>query len=236
MPVAVLRRARERWPHVRFATGFGMTELAGNVMVLTADEHDRALDEGLPILKSVGRQMLLSQVRVVTEDGADAPPGTEGEILVRGDQVLSGYWRNPEATAKAFTGPWFHTGDVGRWNEQGYLWIVDRKKDMIVSGGENIYPREVEEVLYRHQAIREAAVVGAEDPMWGEAVVAIVSCRPGETTTAADLITFCRAHIASYKKPRAVVFVDELPKNASGKVLKRELRDQLAAGVLVMES
>lgn len=236
MPVAVLRRARERWPHVRFATGFGMTELAGNVMVLTADEHDRALDEGLPILNSVGRQMLLSQVRVVTEDGADAPPGTEGEILVRGDQVLSGYWRNPEATAKAFTGPWFHTGDVGRWNEQGYMWIVDRKKDMIVSGGENIYPREVEEVLYRHQAIREAAVVGAEDPMWGEAVVAIVSCRPGETTTAADLITFCRAHIASYKKPRAVVFVDELPKNASGKVLKRELRDQLAAGVLVMES
>lgn len=235
MPAAVLLRARERWPNVRFATGFGMTELAGNVMVLTADEHDRALDEGLPILNSVGRQMLLSQVRVVTEDGRDAPPGTEGEILVQGDQVLSGYWRNPEATAKAFSGRWFHTGDVGRWDANGYLWIVDRKKDMIVSGGENIYPREVEEVLYRHQAVREAAVIGAEDPTWGEQVVAVISCRSGETTTAAELIGFCREHIASYKKPRAVVFVEELPKNASGKVLKRELRERLAAGVLALE-
>lgn len=235
MPAAVLLRARERWPNVRFATGFGMTELAGNVMVLTAEEHDRALDEGLPVLNSVGRQMLLSQVRVVTEDGRDAPPNTEGEILVRGDQVISGYWLNPEATERAFTGPWFHTGDVGRWNEHGYLWIVDRKKDMIVSGGENIYPREVEEVLYRHRAIREAAVIGAEDPTWGEQVVAIVSCRLGETTTAAELIGFCREHIASYKKPRAVAFVEELPKNASGKVLKRELRERLAAGLLALE-
>jgi acyl-CoA synthetase (AMP-forming)/AMP-acid ligase II len=235
MPAAVLLRARERWPAVRFSTGFGMTELAGNVMVLTADEHDRALDEGLPILNSVGRQMLLSQVRVATEEGTDVPPGAEGEILVRGDQVLSGYWRNPEATAKAFTGRWFHTGDVGRWDAEGYLWIVDRKKDMIVSGGENIYPREVEEVLYRHHAVREAAVIGGEDPVWGEQVVAIVSCRAGETTSSAELIGFCREHIASYKKPRAVVFVEELPKNASGKVLKRELRLQLASGELVLE-
>ena len=235
MPAAVLRRARERWPNVRFATGFGMTELAGNVMVLTADEHDRALDQGLPILNSVGRQMLLSRVRVVTEDGRDAPPGTEGEILVQGDQVLSGYWRNPDATAQAFTGRWFHTGDVGRWNEDGYLWIVDRKKDMIVSGGENVYPREVEEVLYRHPAVLEAAVIGAEHATWGEEVVAIISCRAGETTSAREVIDFCRAHIASYKKPRAIVFVDELPKNASGKVLKRELRRRIAGGELVLE-
>jgi acyl-CoA synthetase (AMP-forming)/AMP-acid ligase II len=232
MPAAVLLRARERWPQVRFATGFGMTELAGNVMVLTADEHDHAIDEGLPILTSVGRQMLLARVRVVDAAVRDVAIGEEGEIVVKGDQVLTGYWRNPEATAKAFTDGWFHTGDVGRWSEGGYLTIVDRKKDMIVTGGENVYPREVEEVLYRHPAVLEAAVVGMEDPVWGESVVAIVTPRHGATVAAADLIQHCRDHIASYKKPKAVAFVAELPKNASGKVLKRTLRDMLAAGDL----
>jgi acyl-CoA synthetase (AMP-forming)/AMP-acid ligase II len=234
MPVAVLLRAREIWPQVRFATGFGMTELGGNVMVLTAEEHERAVDEGLPILNSVGRQMLLSRVRVVDGEGRDVAPGEEGEILVKGDQVLSGYWRNPEATAKSFVDGWFHTGDVGRWNEDRYLWIVDRKKDMIVTGGENVYPREVEEVLYRHPAVLEAAVIGAEDEKWGEEVVAVISCRAGESTTPGDLVAHCREHIASYKKPRAIAFIDELPKNASGKVLKRELRDWIRDGRLAL--
>ena len=235
MPAAVLRRARECWPKVRFATGFGMTELAGNVMALTADEHDLAIDEGLPILNSVGRQMALAMVRVVDDAGGDVAPGEDGEIIVKGDQVLSGYWRNPEATAKAFTDGWFHTGDVGRWDAGGYLTIVDRKKDMIVSGGENVYPREVEEVLYRHPGVLEAAVVGAEDPVWGEKVVAVVSRRLGSNVVAGELIAFCRDHIASYKKPTAIAFVDELPKNASGKVLKRELRSRLAASELALE-
>ncbi|THG41994.1 acyl-CoA synthetase [Sphingomonas olei] len=235
MPAAVLLRAREKWPQVRFGTGFGMTELAGNVMVLTADEHDRAIDEGLPILNSVGRQMLLARVRVVNEAMGDVAPGVEGEIVVKGDQVLTGYWRNPEATAKAFTDGWFHTGDVGRWDADGYLTIVDRKKDMIVTGGENVYPREVEEVLYRHPAVLEAAVVGMADPVWGESVVAIIATRDGEATDAAALIRHCRDHIASYKKPKAVAFIAELPKNASGKVLKRTLRDMLADGGLMLE-
>lgn len=235
MPEAVLRRARERWPQVRFGTGFGMTELAGNVMVLTADEHDRALDEGLPILTSVGRQMLLARVRVVDGGMRDVAPGEEGEIVVKGDQVLSGYWRNPEATAAAFTDGWFHTGDVGRWDDNGYLTIVDRKKDMIVTGGENVYPREVEEVLYRHPAVLEAAVIGMSDPVWGESVVAIITPREGAAPPdAAELIGHCRAHIASYKKPKAVAFVAELPKNASGKVLKRTLREMLASGELTL--
>ncbi|MGQ5702219.1 class I adenylate-forming enzyme family protein [Sandaracinobacteroides sp. A072] len=235
MPPAVLLRAREVWPGVRFATGFGMTELGGNVMVLTAGEHDRAVDEGLPILNSVGRQMLLARVRVVDEAGRDVPPGQEGEILVKGDQVFSGYWRNPESTASAFEDGWFHTGDVGCWDGDGYLWIVDRKKDMIVSGGENVYPREVEDVLYRHPAVLEAAVIGAEDPTWGEEVVAVVSCRAGMETTAAELIDFCRARIASYKKPRAIAFIEELPKNASGKILKRELRLWIRDGSLGLQ-
>lgn len=230
MPAAVLLRAREIWPQVRFATGFGMTELAGNVMVLTAEEIERAVDEALPILNSVGRQMLLSRVRVVDEAGQDVVVGQEGEILVKGDQVLSGYWRNPEATANSIIGGWFHTGDVGRWDEQGYLWIVDRKKDMIVTGGENVYPREVEEILYKHPAVLEAAVIGVEDEKWGEEVVAVISCRTGEAVTCSELVDHCRTEIASYKKPRAFAFIDELPKNASGKVLKRELREWARSG------
>jgi fatty-acyl-CoA synthase len=149
--------------------------------------------------------------------------------------VLSGYWGLPEATAAAFTDGWFHTGDVGRFDEGGYLFIVDRKKDMILSGGENIYPREVEEALYGHPAVLEAAVVGAPDPTWGEKVVAVVCTRPGQSVEGAELITFCRERIASYKKPKHVVFLDVLPRNASGKVLKRELRDRIASGALPLE-
>ncbi|HLZ85362.1 MAG TPA: long-chain fatty acid--CoA ligase [Caulobacteraceae bacterium] len=234
MPGEVLRRARERWPQVNFGTGFGMTELSGNVMTMGAADHVRAAEQGLEILRSVGKQMPLARVRVVDDAGADVPTGTAGEIIVKGDQVLSGYWRNPEATAGSFTDGWFHTGDVGRWDEDGYLYIVDRKKDMILTGGENVYPREVEEVLYRHPAVVEAAVIGAPDPRWGEKVVAVVCVRDGHEATGADLVAFCREEIASYKKPKHVIFIEVLPKNASGKVLKRELRDQIASGALVL--
>lgn len=233
MPAEVLRRARARWPGVGFSTGFGMTELGGNVMFLSPADHDRAAEQGLPILGSVGRQMPLARVRVVDDAGRDVPPGTPGEIVVKGDQVLMGYWRNPEATAASFVDGWFRSGDVGRWDEDGYLYIVDRKKDMILTGGENVYPREVEEVLYQHPAVVEAAVVGAPDPKWGEKVVAVV-CRRSEVS-GEELIAFCRERIASYKKPKHVVFIDALPKNASGKVLKRELRDRIAAGELAWE-
>jgi acyl-CoA synthetase (AMP-forming)/AMP-acid ligase II len=235
MPGEVLRRAFARWPQVSFATGFGMTELSGNVMTMGSADHVRAAAEGLEILRSVGKQMPLARVRVVDEAGSDVDPGVPGEIIVRGDQVLSGYWRNPEATAASFTDGWFHSGDVGRWDEDGYLYIVDRKKDMILTGGENVYPREVEEVLYRHPAVIEAAVVGAPDPKWGEKVVAVIAARPGHEVSGADLVAFCRQEIAGYKRPRHVAFIDALPKNASGKVLKRELRDQIAAGVILLE-
>jgi acyl-CoA synthetase (AMP-forming)/AMP-acid ligase II len=230
MPAEVLRRARARWPGVAFSTGFGMTELAGNVMFLSPADHERAAAEGLDILRSVGRQMPLARVRVLDETGSDAGPGQPGEIVVKGDQVLMGYWRNPEATQDAFVDGWFRSGDVGRWDEGGYLYIVDRKKDMILTGGENVYPREVEEVLYEHPAVVEAAVVGAPDPTWGEKVVAVVCLR--SEVSGEELIAFCRERIASYKKPKHVVVVDALPKNASGKVLKRELRARIAAGEL----
>jgi acyl-CoA synthetase (AMP-forming)/AMP-acid ligase II len=235
MPSEVLRRARARWPQINFATGFGMTELSGNVMTMGAADHVRAAEEGLEILRSVGRQMPLARVRVVDDANVDVPPGVAGEIIVKGDQVLSGYWRNPEATASSFTDGWFHTGDVGRWDDEGYLYIVDRKKDMILTGGENVYPREVEEVLYRHPAVVEAAVLGAPDPKWGEKVVAVVCVRDGHEVTGAEIVAFCREEIAGYKKPKHVVFIEALPKNASGKVLKRELRDRIAGGELTLE-
>jgi acyl-CoA synthetase (AMP-forming)/AMP-acid ligase II len=235
MPLEVLRRARAKWPGVGFSTGFGMTELSGNVMYMGPQDHERAADQGLKLLGSVGRQMPLARVRVVDDDGRDAPAGVSGEIVVKGDQVLLGYWRNPEATEKSFVDGWFRSGDVGRWDEDGYLYIVDRKKDMILTGGENVYPREVEEALYQHPAVVEAAVVGAPDPKWGEKVVAVVCLRAGHETDGPELIAFCRERIASYKKPRHVVFIDTLPKNASGKVLKRELRDRIASGELTLE-
>jgi len=235
MPSEVLRKARARWPGVNFSTGFGMTELSGNVMFLSPPDHVRAAEQGLDILRSVGRQMPLSRVRVVDDEGRDVAAGEPGEIVVKGDQVLMGYWKNPEATKSSFfEGGWFRSGDVGRWDEDGYLYIVDRKKDMILTGGENVYPREVEEVLYTHPAVVEAAVIGAPDPKWGEKVVAVVCAR--SAVEAEELIAFCRERIASYKKPRHVVFIDVLPKNASGKVLKRELRDRIAAGELTLET
>lgn len=232
MPLQTLRKARAAWPGVGFSTGFGMTELSGNVMYMGPEDHDRAADKGLEIIRSVGRQMPLARVRVVDDQGQDVPAGQEGEIIIQGDQVLSGYWKNPEATRNAFFGRWFRSGDVGRWDENGYLYIVDRKKDMILTGGENVYPREVEDVLYQHPAIVEAAVIGIPDPTWGESVVAVISPRSGSDITPQKIIAHCREQIASYKKPRHVVWIDTLPKNASGKVLKRELRDRISAGEL----
>lgn len=234
MPGEVLRKARTRWPQISFTTGFGMTELSGNVMFMGPEDHVRAAEQGLEILRSVGRQMPLARVRVIDENDRDCPPGMSGEIVIKGDQVLTGYWRNPEATENSFVDGWFRSGDVGRWDENGYLYIVDRKKDMILTGGENVYPREVEEVLYEHPSVLEVAVVGTVDPTWGEKVVAVISLREGVDVSAEELIAFCKERIASYKKPRHVVFIDMLPKNASGKVLKRELRDRIRAGELIL--
>ncbi len=236
MPVTVLKRASERWPNVDFSTGFGMTELAGNVMFMGPDDHRRAAIDAPQLLRSVGRQLPLARVRVIDDRNEDCPPGVPGEIVIKGDQVLMGYWNNREATANSFVDGWFRSGDIGEWDENGYLYVVDRKKDMILTGGENVYPREVEEVLYQHPAIAEVAVAGRPDQTWGEAVVAFVVLREGGTVSPEELINFCREQIASYKKPRHVVFIDALPKNASGKILKRELRDRLLRGEFALPS
>jgi long-chain acyl-CoA synthetase len=169
------------------------------------------------------------QVRVADEQGASLPPGEIGEVLVRGDTVMAGYWRNPEASAAALRDGWLWTGDVGCLDADGFLTLKDRSKDLLISGGSNIYPREVEEVLLTAPGVAEAAVVGAPDPEWGEVVVAFIVARPAARPTAADLDTHCLARIARFKRPKRYVFVDELPKNNYGKVLKTELRARLQA-------
>jgi acyl-CoA synthetase (AMP-forming)/AMP-acid ligase II len=158
------------------------------------------------------------------------PMGQIGEIVMRGPQLMRGYWNQPEASAEALRGGWMHTGDAGYLDEAGYLFIQDRVKDMIVSGGENVYPREVEEVLFQHPAVADAAVFGVPDPQWGEAVKAIIVLREGMTATEAEIMEFCRGRLGGYKRPRSVEFRPDLPRNPSGKVLKRELRDPYWAG------
>jgi acyl-CoA synthetase (AMP-forming)/AMP-acid ligase II len=228
MPAELLRKAMKRFEGADFQTVFGMTELAGNITYLTPDDHRHALAEQPEMLTSNGQAMPLATARVVDDEDKEVPPGEVGELVVQGDQVTEGYWRNPEATETAFQGGWFHSGDLARIDEAGYLYIVDRKKDMIITGGENVFPREVEEVLYEHPAISELAVIGVPEETWGESIVAVVCPREGVSLTPEELIEFCKERLASYKKPRYVTFVDEIPRNPSGKVLKRELRDRFS--------
>ena len=200
---------------VTFQEGFGMTETAPSVSLLDA-EHIRSK------AGSIGRPLLHVETRIVDSDDRDLPVGEVGELLVRGDNVFAGYWMLPGPTADAFRGGWFHTGDLGRVDGDGFITLVDRKKDMIISGGENVYPIEVEQVLVRHPAVREVAVFGVPDERWGETVVAAVATDAG--TTSEELIGYCRERLAHFKCPTRVEFVAELPRNATGKVLKRDLR------------
>jgi acyl-CoA synthetase (AMP-forming)/AMP-acid ligase II len=204
---------------------FGQAE---SPMTITYLPHRDHVLEGNPEqmnrLASAGIQRTDVEVKIFDQDDLERPPGEMGEIVTRSDLVMKGYWRNPEATAETIRHGWLHTGDVGFMDESGYLFIMDRSKDMIISGGENIYPREIEEVIIQHPSIREVAVVGVPDPKWGEAVKAVVALLPGKPLTEEELIAFCKDNIASYKKPKSVDFVDELPKNNYGKILKRELR------------
>jgi acyl-CoA synthetase (AMP-forming)/AMP-acid ligase II len=223
IPPELLRRAIERLG-CDFAQGYGMTEMAGNGVYLDAAAHRRGLEDAPQLLRAAGRPGPLVAVRVVDEAGRDVAPGESGEVVVRGDQVSPGYWRDPEGTQACLRDGWWHTGDVGQRDAEGFLYIIDRKKDIIVSGGENISSREVEDVLHVHPAVREAAVIGVPDAKWGEAVCAVVVLRDGEHATPAELVDLVRDHLAGYKKPRHVLFVDALPRNPSGKVLKQELR------------
>ncbi|MFD5568607.1 acyl-CoA synthetase [Streptomyces cadmiisoli] len=219
MPVPVLERLRERLPQLAFYNCFGQSEIGPLATVLGPDEHDGRMD-------SCGRTVLFVDARVVDEDGKDAAEGTPGEIVYRSPQLCEGYWEKPEETAEAFRGGWFRSGDLAVRDADGYFTIVDRVKDVINSGGVLVASRQVEDALYTHEAVAEAAVIGLPDERWIEAVTAVVVLR-GEVTET-DLIAHVRDRLTGFKVPKRVLFVDELPRNASGKILKRELRDRLA--------
>jgi acyl-CoA synthetase (AMP-forming)/AMP-acid ligase II len=217
MPIPLIERIGRTFPSAWFADAYGLTETVSG---------DTFLDRASIVSKlgSVGRPCLHLEIDVWDEEGRSVAAGERGEIVLRGPKVFKGYWRDDEATKKAFAGGWFHTGDIGARDEDGYLFIVDRLKDMIVSGGENIAGSEVERVLYEHSSVLEAAVVGRPDERWGEVPVAFVVLREGSTAAPDELIAHCGERLARFKVPKDVTFLPALPRNPSGKVLKRELR------------
>jgi fatty-acyl-CoA synthase len=227
LPVAVMQRLTSLFG-ADFTDGYGLTEAASCSTVLRA-EH--VIDK----TGSVGMPFMHNAVRVVDEEGNDVAAGEAGEVIQRGPTVMQGYWRRPDATAAAIRDGWLHTGDVGRFDADGFLWIVDRKNDMIISGAENVYPAEIEQALYRHESILEVAVIGLPDERWGECVTAVVVLRDGADESAESIMEFCRGKVAGYKRPRRVLFVDALPRNASGKVLKRVLREDATSQEPVKE-
>jgi acyl-CoA synthetase (AMP-forming)/AMP-acid ligase II len=222
MPIPLIERLRRVFPSAWFADAYGLTETVSGDTFL-----DR--DSTVSKLGSVGRPCLYLELDIWDESGATVPAGEKGEIVLRGPKVFKGYWRDPAATATAFAGGWFHTGDIGVRDADGYVYIVDRLKDMIISGGENIAGSEVERVLYEHGAVLEVAVVGRPDAKWGEVPVAHVVLRPGSSATPEELIEHCRGKLAKFKVPKDVFLIDVLPRNPSGKVLKRELRGSASA-------
>ncbi len=218
IPGEVIRAFEEKFPGVVILEGYGLSESASTTTFNVSAEQRKVL--------SIGRPIWGVEVRVVDDEDKELPRGEEhvGEIVIRGHNLMKGYYKNPEATREAFRNGWFHTGDLAHRDDDGYLFVVDRKKDMIIRGGYNVYPREVEEVLFAHPAVAEAAVIGRPDDKLGEEVVAIVTLQPGASATPEEIVAYCRERVAAYKYPREVRVVDELPKGPTGKILKKELR------------
>jgi len=230
MPVEKLKQALKIFGPV-LMQGYGLTETTAGITSLSKEDH---LFEGDPKklkrLASAGIPGIECEVRVVNERGEDVKPGEMGEVIERGDDTMLGYWKDPELTAATLRNGWIYTKDIATVDEDGYIYLVDRKGDMIISGGFNIYPSEVEGVLYGHPAVFEAAVIGVPDDKWGESVKAVVVLKEGMTASEEDLINHCKQHLSSYKKPKSVDFVKELPKNAIDKVLKRKLKEKYWVG------
>jgi long-chain acyl-CoA synthetase len=231
MPLELLKTGLQKWGPI-FVQGYGMTETAPLLTML--DSHDCSIDgtpEQARRLASCGKESLGVEVRVVNTHGMDVHPGEIGEIIARGPNIMLGYWRMPEATTAAIVDGWYRTGDLATVDDENFIYIVDRAKDMIISGGENIYSVEVENALYTHPAVLETAVVGIPDETWGESVHAVIVCKPGTNVSSDELIAHVRTQIASYKIPRSIEFHSEaLPKSGAGKILKRNLREKYWVG------
>jgi acyl-CoA synthetase (AMP-forming)/AMP-acid ligase II len=208
-----------------FFQGFGMTETSALATCLSPADHARALAGEPGLLLSAGRPALGTEVKICDEDDQELPRGQVGEIAIKGPQVMEGYWHLEEATEKALKNGWMHTGDAAYMDEEGYIFIQDRIKDMVVCGGENVYPREVENALFEHSAVADAAVIGIPSEQWGEAIMAFLVLRDGESVTSDEMIEFCRERLAGFKIPRKIEVLKEIPRNTSGKVLKKDLRE-----------
>jgi len=217
MPATLKQRLKILFPHAGFYDLYGLTEGGPGISILTPKDFYQAID-------SVGRPLLSVEVKIADGNDHSLAPGQVGEILCRGPNIMRGYFNDPAATDKALGGGWLHTGDMGWLDEAGFLYIAGRKKDLIISGGNNIYPLEVEEVLHQHPAVKEAAVIGVEDQLWGEKVSAAVVLGQNKACTAQQLMEFCRERLAAFKCPRAVIFTSELPRNAAQKIMKEEIR------------
>ncbi|HVN96500.1 MAG TPA: long-chain-fatty-acid--CoA ligase [Syntrophorhabdaceae bacterium] len=225
MPLELLKRGMARFGPV-FAQGYGQTESGPDISILSRESHD-VIDksqEEQKVLTSCGQPCIWVHARIVDENRNDVQPHTVGDIIVQSKSIMVKYWRKPELTDEAIIDGWLFTGDMGYYDDSGYMYIVDRKKDLVITGGENVYPREVEEVLYRHPAVAECAVIGVPDETWVERVHAVITLKKGMSATEDEIITFCKERIARYKAPRSVEFVEALPKNPQGKILKKELR------------
>jgi long-chain acyl-CoA synthetase len=227
MPLEVLKKGMKEFGPI-FAQGYGQSESGPAICCLTKEDHnilDKPEAEQRK-LSSAGQPDIGVQVRIVDEEDNDVEPGKTGEIVVKSNHTMVEYLNKPEDTKIAFAHGWLHTGDLGHYDESGYIYIVDRKKDMVITGGENVYPREIEEVLYKHPAVQECAVIGVPDPYWVERVHAVIVLKKGQQATPEEIMAFCKKNMAGYKTPKSVECVEALPKNPAGKILKRELRDK----------
>jgi len=236
MHAAILKKAIQIFPGIKFEGGYGLSEFSPTIAWLTPEDHKFALQqpENEFMLLSAGQPMMGVSLKIVDQNDEELPHGQIGEIVVQGDGMMLGYWNLPEKTEEAMRGGWLHTGDMGYLNADSYLFIVDRSKDMIKSGSENVFSKEVEDILYKHEAVLECAVIGIPHEKWGEAVHAVVvlkrGFKEGKNITEQDLINFCKESIASYKTPKSIEFKRDLPKSAQGKILKRQLREKFWGG------
>jgi long-chain acyl-CoA synthetase len=225
MPTEVLKRGLSVFGPV-FMQGYGQTESGPDVTVLGRANHRYSGEatEAQSVLASCGQPCIRAHVRIVDEAGRDVEAGTIGEIIVQSKRIMTEYWHRPEETRETIRDGWLYTGDLGYYDERGFIYIKDRRHYMIITGGENVYPAEVENVLYRHPAVKEAAVIGIPDPYWVESVHALVVLKEGAQAVEEDIVNFCREHVAHYKAPKTIEFVESLPKNPQGKILKKDIR------------
>ncbi len=231
MAIEWIERVAKAFPNANFSNSYGLTETAPDLTVFDPGEFRDAIQRAATTgeragpLTSVGKPNVLNEIKIVARDGKEAKPGETGELLARGPNIMKGYWNRPEETAAALKDGWLHTGDVARIDEDGYVYLLDRLKDMVITGGENVYSSEVEAVLHRHPAVAEVAVIGVPDQRLGETIMAVIVPKPGTTPTEDDIAQHCRQSLGGYKIPRRFAFVEKLPRSAMGKVLKTELRN-----------